>query len=68
MKNGPVLAPLPPDASTAVKLIFATPLGRPFVIGPEKQFHSYEAYLKSAEGASTVLHRLFPRDYWQPAR
>jgi Zn-dependent M16 (insulinase) family peptidase len=40
----------------------------PFVIGPEKQFRSYETYLKSTEGPSTVLHRLFPRDYWQPAR
>jgi len=39
----------------------------PFVIGPEKQFRSYEAYLKSTEGPSTVLYRLFPRDYWQPA-
>jgi Zn-dependent M16 (insulinase) family peptidase len=36
----------------------------PFVIGPEKQFESYESYLKSVEGADTKLYRLYPRDYW----
>jgi hypothetical protein len=36
----------------------------PFVIGPEKQFESYEKYLKSVEGAQTKLYRLYPRDYW----
>jgi hypothetical protein len=39
----------------------------PFVIGPEKQLRSYENYLKSAEGATTELNRLYPRDYWQLA-
>ncbi|MBD3297174.1 MAG: hypothetical protein GF341_00830 [candidate division Zixibacteria bacterium] len=34
-----------------------------FVIGPEKQFESYEEYLKSVEGDVT-LHRLYPRDFW----
>lgn len=36
----------------------------PFVIGPEKQFESYESYLKSVEGADTKLYRLYPRDFW----
>ena len=35
-----------------------------FVIGPEKQMAAYEAYLKSVEGASTTLYRLYPRDFW----
>lgn len=36
----------------------------PFVIGPEKQFESYENYLKSVEGRDTKLYRLYPRDFW----
>ena len=36
----------------------------PFVIGPEKQFESYENYLKSVEGSQTKLFRLYPRDFW----
>lgn len=39
-----------------------------FVIGAEKQMAAYEAYLKSAEGADTQLYRLYPRDFWMPAR
>jgi Zn-dependent M16 (insulinase) family peptidase len=35
-----------------------------FVIGAEKQMTTYEAYLKSVEGADTKLYRLYPRDYW----
>ena len=35
-----------------------------FVIGPEKQMVAYEVYLKSVEGASTTLYRLYPRDFW----
>jgi hypothetical protein len=35
-----------------------------FVIGPEKQMQSWEAYLRSVErGAS--LARIYPRDFWQ---
>ena len=34
-----------------------------FIIGPEKQFQSYEQYLRSIEGDVTV-YRLYPRDYW----
>jgi hypothetical protein len=35
-----------------------------FVIGPEKQLGLYEAYLQSAVGIDTRLHRLYPRDFW----
>jgi Zn-dependent M16 (insulinase) family peptidase len=35
-----------------------------FVIGPEKQFAAYEAYLKSTLGSDTRLYRLYPRDFW----
>jgi Zn-dependent M16 (insulinase) family peptidase len=35
-----------------------------FVIGPEKQFAVYDAYLKSALGQDTRLYRLYPRDFW----
>lgn len=35
-----------------------------FVIGPEKQFAAYEAYLKATLGADTQLYRLYPRDFW----
>jgi Zn-dependent M16 (insulinase) family peptidase len=34
-----------------------------FIIGPEKQFESFEEYLHGTEGESTV-YRLYPRDYW----
>jgi Zn-dependent M16 (insulinase) family peptidase len=34
-----------------------------YVIGPEKQFESYEEYIKSVEGDVT-LYRIYPRDYW----
>ncbi|HLK60682.1 MAG TPA: hypothetical protein VKU00_29230, partial [Chthonomonadaceae bacterium] len=39
-----------------------------FVIGAEKQFDAYEAYLKSVEGPETRLYRLAPRDFWLPAK
>jgi len=35
-----------------------------FVIGPEKQVAAWEEYLKSVEGADTVVYRLYPRDFW----
>ena len=38
-----------------------------FVIGAEKQFSAYEAYLKSVGDAKTSLYRLYPRDFWVPA-
>jgi hypothetical protein len=42
--------------------------GHYFSIGPEKQLSAYEDYLKKAEGADTKLFRLYPRDYWMPAK
>jgi Zn-dependent M16 (insulinase) family peptidase len=44
------------------------PGGVYFVIGPEKQMSSYEAYLKSVEGPSARIFRLYPRDFWMTAR
>lgn len=38
--------------------------GNFFVIGPESQLRLYEEYLRTAEGASARLHRLYARDYW----
>jgi len=35
-----------------------------FVIGPEKQFASWEQYLASIHGATTTVFRLYPRDFW----
>jgi hypothetical protein len=34
------------------------------VIGPEKQFELYEAYLKRVEGPDAALVRIYPRDFW----
>ncbi len=39
-----------------------------FVIGPAKQLAAYEDYLHAAVGKSTTLHRLYPRDFWIPAK
>lgn len=39
-----------------------------FVVGPEKQFAAYEAYLKSTLGPDTRLDRLYPRDFWMPIK
>ena len=39
-----------------------------FVIGPAKQLAAYEGYLHAAVGKTTVLHRLYPRDFWIPAK
>ncbi len=36
-----------------------------FIIGPEKQFQTYEQYLDKTEG-DIELQRLYPRDYWLP--
>jgi hypothetical protein len=40
------------------------PTATHFVIGPEKQMAAYQDYLKAAVGKSTVLYRLYPRDFW----
>ncbi len=34
-----------------------------FLIGPESQFRSYEAYVAASEGSQPV-YRLYPRDFW----
>lgn len=39
-----------------------------FVIGNDKQFVAYEAYLKSTLGPDTTLYRLYPRDFWMPLK
>jgi hypothetical protein len=39
-----------------------------FVIGPETQMAAYQDYLKAAVGKDTVLYRLYPRDFWIPAK
>ena len=44
------------------------PGGVYFVIGPDPQLTAYQAYLRAAVGTSAVLHRLYPRDFWIPAR
>jgi hypothetical protein len=39
-----------------------------FVIGPEKQMAAYQDYLKAAVSKTTTLSRLYPRDFWIPAK
>jgi hypothetical protein len=39
-----------------------------FVIGPEKQMAAYQDYLKAAVGKTATLYRLYPRDFWLPAK
>ena len=39
-----------------------------FVIGPEKQMAAYQEYLHAAVGKDAVLYRLYPRDFWIPAK
>jgi hypothetical protein len=39
-----------------------------FVIGPETQMAAYQDYLKAAVGKDAQLHRLYPRDFWIPAK
>jgi hypothetical protein len=39
-----------------------------YVIGPEKQISAYEEYLKTVEGPDAHLSRIYPRDYWMPAK
>jgi hypothetical protein len=44
------------------------PNGVYFVIGPDKQIAAYQDYLTSAVGKDAMLHRLYPRDFWIPAK
>ena len=39
-----------------------------FVIGPAKQLDAYQDYLHATVNKTTTLHRLYPRDYWVPAK
>jgi Zn-dependent M16 (insulinase) family peptidase len=39
-----------------------------FVIGPDKQLAAYQDYLHAAIGKDAVLHRVYPRDFWIPAK
>jgi Zn-dependent M16 (insulinase) family peptidase len=50
----PGLAPGVPRAGDAVT----------FVIGPEKQFASWETYVRSIDGPGATVYRLYPRDFW----
>jgi hypothetical protein len=42
--------------------------GTYFVIGPDKQLAAYQDYLKAAVGKNATLYRLYPRDFWIPAK
>lgn len=44
----------------------AAPGGNYVIIGSEKQFAAYDAYLKSVLGPEATLYRLYPRDFWMP--
>ncbi|MBC8145509.1 MAG: hypothetical protein H7X80_07975, partial [bacterium] len=54
---GRVLPGFGPKAATVNDGVF-------YVIGPNEQIKKYEEYLKSVEGTGTVVHELYPRDYW----
>ncbi|HEY6805865.1 MAG TPA: hypothetical protein VI306_19955 [Pyrinomonadaceae bacterium] len=60
-RMGPVYARILPGYDPQLKNV---PGAVYFVIGNDKQFAAYEAYLKSALGANTELYRLYPRDFW----
>jgi len=53
---GQILPGYGPPASSVPDALY-------FIIGPEKQFQSYEDYLHAVEG-DVKLYRLYPRDYW----
>ncbi len=39
-----------------------------YVIGPAKQLDAYQEYLRATVDKKAVLHRLYPRDFWIPAK
>ena len=39
-----------------------------FVIGPAKQLDAYQGYLRASVDKTAVVHRLYPRDFWIPAK
>lgn len=57
---GEVLPGLGPQAKDVAGVIY-------FIIGPEKQFRSYENYIRGVEG-DVKIERLYPRDYWIPKK
>jgi hypothetical protein len=38
------------------------------VIGNAKQLAAYQEYLKAAVGKDATLYKLYPRDFWIPAK
>ena len=60
-RMGAVYARVLPGYDPNLKTV---PGGVYFIIGSEKQFVAYEAYLKSTLGADVKLWRLYPRDFW----
>ncbi len=44
------------------------PEGVYFVIGPDKQLAAYQDYLHATVGKDATLYRLYPRDFWIPAK
>ena len=53
---GEVLPGLGPDGKDVPGAMY-------FIIGPEKQFESYEKYIDGVEG-DVKIQRLYPRDFW----
>ncbi|MDB4958978.1 MAG: hypothetical protein JWO36_6547 [Myxococcales bacterium] len=39
-----------------------------FVIGPDKQLTAYQDYLHATVGKDATLYRIYPRDFWIPAK
>jgi len=60
-RMGPVYARVLPGYDPQLKSV---PGAVYFVVGPEKQFAAYEAYLKSSLGPDARIYRLYPRDFW----
>ena len=58
---GQVLPGYGPASSTVADGVF-------FVIGPDKQLDAYQKYLAATYGKDTKLWRLYPRDFWVPAK
>ena len=44
------------------------PGGVYFVIGPDKQLAAYQDYLHATVGKDATLYRIYPRDFWIPAK
>jgi hypothetical protein len=44
------------------------PDGTYFVIGPDKQLTAYQDYLHASVAKDATLYRIYPRDFWIPAK